>query len=72
MKPIKGEYYIAISRCPHGVLSITLDDEGGGIKLVPTARCCGRWNTVKQWPVTAAELRNIVIDLENAIEDLEK
>jgi len=54
---------ISINKCQHGTLSITLDTEGVGTKLLPE-KCCGRWTRIKAWTVTAEQLREIANELE--------
>ena len=62
--------WISIDKCPHGTLSISLDSEGGGTKLLP-AKCCGRWTQLKTWKVTPDMLRIIANELECAAQEIE-
>jgi hypothetical protein len=63
--------YLAINRCPnHGCFSISIDNETGGTRLTDN-KCCGRWDIVKRFPMTEKQLRNIVIEIECASEQLE-
>jgi hypothetical protein len=62
--------WISIDKCPHGTLSIALDTEGGGTKLLP-AKCCGSWTRIKAWSVTAEQLREIANELECAAGEMD-
>jgi hypothetical protein len=64
--------YLTINKCPkHGFWSISLDDESGGHRLTPT-KCCGYWETITEWQLNAAILRDIAKELECAADELEK
>jgi hypothetical protein len=64
--------YLAINQCPvHKFWSITLDDESGGIRLTPS-KCCGRWDTIKQFSMSITDLREVITACENAIDDMER
>ena len=47
--------WLAVMRCPHGVLAVSLDDAIGGHRLT-SSKCCGRWTTVQRWQVDLDEL----------------
>lgn len=63
---------LTIENCPHGVFAVSLDDgdKSRGVRLSPQ-KCCGRWDRVKAWPMTAANLRAIAEELEQAAEDID-
>ena len=63
--------YLTISKCPtHDFWAVSIDDEGCGTRLTP-AKCCGHWEVVKQFKMTAQQLRDAVIELECAAEQME-
>ena len=69
-------YSLSINRCPiHADFwAICLDwrtakGDGHGTRLTPS-KCCGRWETIKQFKVSAIDLRCMIEACENAIEDL--
>ena len=60
--------YLEILRCKtHGQWAISVGDSNGGTRIT-AIKCCGRWDTVKQFPMSADRLREAVIVFENAIE----
>lgn len=63
------KYSLAINECPHGIKSISLDDENCGIRLT-SSKHCGRWRIVKSWPVGIKELESIIKELTIARESL--
>jgi len=62
---------LAIYKCPHSIYSVSLDDEGGGIRLTPS-KCCGHWDHVSSWSMTAEELRELANEFECAADALER
>lgn len=52
---------LSINRCPRHpeFWSVSIDDENGGVRLTP-GKCCGQWNTVKEWPLTEAAWNEII------------
>lgn len=68
-------YRLSVNRCPHGTYSVALDrrdpDGGGtGTRLTP-GKCCGRWDLVREWPMDADDLRDIITELECAADEME-
>ncbi len=63
---------LTIDKCPHGVFAVGLDDDNNnhGVRLSPQ-KCCGRWDRIKAWPMTAANLRAVSEELEQAADDLD-
>ncbi len=50
---------LAINRCPtHGFWSISVDTATTGVRLTPS-KCCGRWDTVHAWTLSAWEWRRV-------------
>lgn len=51
---------LAINRCPRhrNFWAITLDVAGGGRRVTPS-KCCGQWDVVHEWPLTATEWRQL-------------
>lgn len=44
---------LAIYRCPsHGWYAIAVEDERGGRRITPS-KCCGSWDIVKSWYLSA-------------------
>ena len=63
-----SKHSLAINVCQdHGVWSISIADDSGGIRLTD-GKCCGRWEVVKSWPLTARLAENIVTEIESARE----
>lgn len=63
---------LSIDRCPHhGWWAICISDDIGGTRLTPS-KCCGRWDTVKAWPLDARMCRDAIEELSAALEELEK
>lgn len=61
-----------ISKCPHDVYLISIDDEsGGGISLTAN-KCCGRWEVIYEFPMTAKALRDAATELECNADQLER
>ena len=54
---------LAINKCTHGVYSISVDNDGGGTRLTPS-KCCGIWHLVKDWPLTASDIDEIINTFE--------
>ena len=73
--PLRGqamEKMLIINKCPdHGIYSISLENERGGLRLTPS-KCCGTWQIVESWRMNAGELRAIINELECAAEELER
>lgn len=67
---MKG-FAIVLNRCPHGVEMISLDNDGGGVKLTG-ASCCGRWSEVKVWPMSATSLRAAADEFDGAATMMEE
>lgn len=63
--------YLAINRCPiHGFLSVSVDDESTGVRITP-GKCCGRWEIIKQWPISQVDVEEIDIAKQEAEDDRE-
>ena len=64
--------FLSINKCRHGVFSISLDnsDTRTGISLTPT--CCERATELVQFPQDAGALRNLITELECALDEAEK
>lgn len=59
---------LAIDHCPkHGFFAISVnnrrDDGWGGGTRLTQGKCCGTWQTFKEWSVTPAELREAANEL---------
>ena len=53
MNAIKVELLV----CPHGNQALDIGDENGGYRFAGS-KCCGRWRTEREWPMSVNELRN--------------
>ncbi len=62
---------IALNRRAHGIEMLSLDYDGGGTRFAGP-KCCGRWDVVKEWPVTAKDLREIADEAEGVEEERER
>lgn len=71
LKPLAK--YLCIDRCPAhlGSWGISVMDDKGGTRLTPV-KCCGRWDTVRRWKMSAEELRRAASSLIEAADELEK
>ena len=50
---------LALVECPtHGFKAVSIEDEGGGIRVTP-GKCCGRWVTTKEWAMSEREWRSL-------------
>ena len=50
---------LVINQCPqHGYWAITVDDGSGGIRVTP-GKCCGRWDAVKAFRLSARDWREL-------------
>lgn len=64
-------YRLVLNNCPrHGYWAVSLDDEDGGIRLT-SGKCCGRWDTVRSWPMGAHELRGLIEAATDALEEVD-
>lgn len=62
---------LSIDRCPeHGFWAVCVDDEGGGVRVTPS-KCCGRWDRVKAWKLSASEWREIAEQATIAADECE-
>lgn len=51
--------YLAINQCPtHGYWAITVEGDETGERITPS-KCCGRWDTVKRWPLDQCHLEGL-------------
>ena len=50
---------------------MSIDDETGGHRVTPS-KCCGRWEVVKTWPLSADEWRSLAAEATRAAEDLDE
>lgn len=68
----KAKRYLTVARCPtHGWMAVSIDDDGGGVRVTP-GKCCGRWDTVKRWSLSAREWRELAEACEHAAEAVEE
>lgn len=59
-------FRLSLNRCPvhREFMAIMLDEyddneqTGTGTRLTPS-KCCGRWDTIKSWPLTKKQLEEI-------------
>lgn len=55
---------LTIMRCPqHGNVALSVDDGRGGTRIAGN-KCCGRWVTVKEFPMAPEDLLEIANTLE--------
>lgn len=66
---MSGKQYLAVNRCPkHGVYSVSLDDDNGGMRITPT-KCCGTWTVCQRWPLTEELAQDVITEIECAVEE---
>lgn len=53
-----GTVWLALLECKrHGFKAISIEDKDGhGYRITP-GKCCGSWQTMKRWKVTAEDMR---------------
>lgn len=69
----KRSIVLSLCRCPiHGVMSVSIDNvsAGVGIRITPS-KCCGRWDEVTKWKMSAGDLKSAAEEFLRAAEDLE-
>lgn len=55
-----NEKYLAINKCTHhGFMSVSIDDEDGGVRITPT-KCCGSWVVLQRWRITESMVRDFL------------
>lgn len=47
---------LSIDRCPHGMKAISVNLRGEHGHRLTSGKCCGRWDTVKEWPMSKKNL----------------
>jgi hypothetical protein len=53
------------------MLMVSIDNDGGGVRITPS-ECCGVWGKrIKSWSITADQWREIARLAEEAAEDRE-
>lgn len=64
---------LSICRCPvhPDFWSVSIDDDFTSARVTPS-KCCGRWNTVKAFTLSAREWRTLSEEAENAAEETER
>lgn len=50
----KKAHYLAIDKCPHGTVALSINNDIGGTRL--TGGCCGSWTTQREFPVDVDSL----------------
>lgn len=61
---------LVINKCPtHGYWSVSIDDEHGGTR-VTRSKCCGRWDTVKEFTLSQSDWQELAMLAEQAAEDV--
>ena len=62
---------LALNNCPnHGTKMVSIDSNGTGIR-VAGSKCCGRWQVIKEWPLTAQQWRELAEEANAVAEALE-
>ncbi len=66
-----NQIFLAINRCPEheAFWSISVDDEGGSGTRITPSKCCGRWNVVRKFLMSEADLKAASEVFVNAAED---
>ena len=61
--------YIEVCRCPihQEFWALMISDESGGVRLT-RSKCCGRWDVVKRWPLYESFGREIINEIECALD----
>jgi hypothetical protein len=63
--------HITISACPRHpkTMAVTFDTATGGMRVTGD-KCCGQWNVVRKWPLTAdriADIRACLVEATKAL-----
>lgn len=65
-------FSLAVYKCPHGHLILSLDDNTGhGVRLNDN-KCCNNYSATTKWSMSKSSLGEAVIAFENAIEELQE
>lgn len=67
---MEHKYNLTLNCCPHGIKMISIDDQRGGTNLTGQ-KCCGRWNVIKEWPMSIKQLKLVAYEITQAIQNLE-
>ena len=50
---------LSIDKCPiHGYWAVSVNEESFGRRVTP-GKCCGRWDTVRQWKLSKREWKEL-------------
>lgn len=64
---MKVQGFISIRYCEdHDTYGIFLDDSYGGRYLLTPAKCCGKWNILRRWPLQLGNLIKDIRDFKHA------
>ena len=66
-----SETRFSIGRCRHGMEFLFFDVGHSGLRVTSAKPCCKRFDTVKEFPVTERDMRELVNAMEEAIEAIE-
>ena len=67
------KYFVALNKCPHGTMSLSLDDDCSSTSTRFTKdKCCGRWEVAHEFNLDYNDIEELIIMLENAKEDLDR
>lgn len=68
------KYHLSIMICrTHKFYALSLDDANGCGTRIAGGKCCGRWETLKDFsPMSATDLRELISSLERALEETEQ
>lgn len=63
---------LCINRCPiHAKFwSISIDHDCGGTRMTP-GKCCGRWETIESWALSARDWQELINEATEAMEQAE-
>jgi hypothetical protein len=63
----KMSVILSINKCPaHGYWSISIGDEHGSVRLTE-GKCCGRWDTVREWRYDETQASRLLSDVTDEI-----
>lgn len=62
---------LVINQChSHGVYSVSVEDENGGMRITPS-KCCGSWSTVKEWALSKSDWLDLAKEATKASEAMD-
>ncbi len=68
--PMTAQAVIRLVRCPHWFDALSIDYGNTGTRIT-SGKCCGRWEIVREWPMSADSLRDAAREFQCIAEQIE-